>query len=72
MPQLDPVPVASLLIDTQNPRFLESNAGQREALRASAKYQDRKLVILAEDIVAHGLSPIEITMVMRKSGQQDR
>lgn len=72
MPQLDPIPVASLLIDTQNPRFLESNAGQREALRASAKYQDSKLVVLAEDIVAHGLSPIEITMVMRKPGQQER
>jgi hypothetical protein len=72
MPQLDPIPVASLLIDTQNPRFLESNAGQREALRASAKYQDSKLAVLAEDIVAHGLSPIEITMVMRKPGQPER
>lgn len=72
MPQLDPLPVASLLIDTQNPRFLESNAVQREALRASARYQDDKLVVLAEDIVTHGLSPIEITMVMRKPGQPER
>jgi hypothetical protein len=72
MPQLDPLPVASLLIDTKNPRFLESNAAQREALRASARYQDAKLVALAEHIVKHGLNPIEITMVMRKPGNQDR
>lgn len=73
MPQLDPVPVASLLIDTQNPRFLESNAGQRAALRESAKLQDTKLVVLADHIVKHrGLSPIEVTMVMRKSGQPER
>src|SRR4029077_3798600 len=72
MPQLDPIPVASLLIDTQNPRFLESNALQRNALRESAKYQDSKLVALAEHILTHGLSPIEVTMVMRKPGQQVR
>jgi hypothetical protein len=72
MPQLDPISVASLLIDTENPRFLDSIAGQREALRESAEHQQGKLVVLADDIVRHGLSPIEITMVMRKSGKEAR
>jgi hypothetical protein len=72
MPQLDPIPVASLLIDTENPRFLDSIAGQREALRESAEHQQGKLLALAEDVVNYGLSPIEITMVMRKSGKEAR
>lgn len=72
MPQLDPIPVASLWIDTENPRFLDSIAGQREALRESAEHQQGKLVVLADDIVRHGLSPIEITMVMRKPGKDAR
>lgn len=72
MPQLDPIPVASLVIDTENPRFLDSNAGQREALRELAQYRSGKVVGLADDVVQHGLSPIEITMVMRSPRQHDR
>jgi hypothetical protein len=72
MPELTPIPVAALSIDTENPRFLDSPAGQREALRESAEHQQGKLVALADDIVKYGLSPIEITMVMRRPGQQER
>lgn len=72
MPELTPIPVASLSIDTENPRFLDSPAGQREALRESAEHQQGKLVALAEDIVRYGLSPIEITMAMRQPGRQGK
>lgn len=56
--------VADLLIDEQNPRLSQPNRGQREALRAIASYQDRKLLKLAEDIFRNGVNPSDLFIVV--------
>ena len=62
---LDTVPVrpADLLIDEVNPRLDKPNVGQREAQRALARDQQRKLQKLAKDIVDFGLNPLELPVV---------
>jgi hypothetical protein len=55
---------ADLLIDVNNPRLPQPNVGQREALRALASEQGRKLVTLARDIVENGLNPSELMIVI--------
>lgn len=62
---LDVVPVrpADLLIDEVNPRLDQPNVGQREAQRALAREQQRKLQMLAKDIVENGLNPLEMPVV---------
>ncbi len=55
---------ADLLIDEENPRLSQPNIGQREAQRAIAHDQPRKLQMLARDIVRHGLNPADPPIVM--------
>ena len=57
MPEIVYVRPADLLINEENPRLSEPNSGQREAFRALAKNQQRKLQKLAEHIVENGLNP---------------
>ncbi|MGD1061747.1 MAG: hypothetical protein ABR860_00680 [Terracidiphilus sp.] len=64
MPDTVPVPLADLLIDAENPRLPQPNVGQREALRAIATHQNKKLQALARDIVQHGLNPSDLPIVM--------
>jgi hypothetical protein len=52
-----------LLIDEVNPRLSEPNVGQREAQRALARELQRKVQILAKDIVEYGLNPLELPVV---------
>ena len=59
------VSVSDLIVDTENPRLPEPNTGQRDAQRALANNQKSKLVALAKDIIAHGLNPSELPIVMR-------
>jgi hypothetical protein len=53
---------SDLLIDVNNPRIPEPS-GQREAARALATDQNRKLVELAQDIVQYGLNPADLPIV---------
>jgi hypothetical protein len=62
--EITPVSIADLLIDAENPRLPQPNVGQREALRALAQHQGRKLVALAKDIVAFGINPTELPIIM--------
>ncbi len=64
MPEIASISLSDLLIDTQNPRLEQPNTGQREALRAFAADQKGKLVALAKDVVAYGLNPSELPIVM--------
>ena len=64
MPETIPIPIADLLIDAENPRLPQPNVGQREALRAIAEHQGRKLQVLARDILSHGLNPTDLPIVM--------
>jgi hypothetical protein len=58
------IPVAGLLIDTDNPRIEEIHLDQQEALRAIAAHQKAKLTALAQDIVEHGTDPSNLPVVM--------
>jgi hypothetical protein len=64
MAEVKAVEVSLLLLDVENPRLLEANVGQRAAQRELAKNQQKKLLKLARDIVAHGLNPSELPIVM--------
>ncbi len=64
MPETTFIKIADLLIDTDNPRLQESSEGQREALRALARKQGRKLLALASHILEHGLNPGDHLYVM--------
>jgi hypothetical protein len=64
MPEITTIPLADLLIDAENPRLPQPNVGQRDALRAIASHQGRKLQILAEDILRHGLNPADLSITM--------
>jgi len=55
---------ANLLIDEQNPRIEQPNAGQHKALQELARHLGRKLQVLAKDIVDHGLDPSSLPIVM--------
>ena len=64
MPDTVPIKPADLLIDEENPRISEPNAGQHKAHQALAQHQQRKLQMLARDIVQHGMNPSELPIVM--------
>ena len=64
MPEISSLSLTDLLIDTENPRLPQPNVGQRDALRALAEHQKGKLVALAKDIVAYGMNPTELSIVM--------
>jgi hypothetical protein len=59
---------ADLLIDEENPRISQPNAGQHRALEALAEHLGAKLVTLAADIVANGLDPSNMPIVMPVAG----
>lgn len=65
MSTTDSISLDSLLIDTNNPRLEDALENQREAIRAVAVSQGPKLVMLAKDIVEHGLNPSESLIVTR-------
>lgn len=58
------VPPSDLLIHEENPRLPLPNVGQRGAIRGIAEQQQRKLLMLAKDIVAHGLNPADLPIIM--------
>lgn len=65
MSKIESIPLDNLLIDADNPRLEESLQNQREAIRAIAVNQGPKLVVLAKDIVEHGLNPSDSLIVMQ-------
>lgn len=64
MPDVKLVAPSDLLLDAENARLAQPNVGQREALRALATLLDRYLVGLAADIVAFGIDPSTLPIVM--------
>jgi hypothetical protein len=66
------IPISALLVDDKNPRLPQPNLGQRDAQRAIANDQQRKLFKLAEDIVAFGLNLAELPIVMQQKDDLHR
>jgi hypothetical protein len=57
------ISVGQLMLDTENPRH-GTVGSQREAIQALIETQRQKLVVLAADILEHGLSPIDRLLVI--------
>jgi hypothetical protein len=72
MPETVPIRPADLLIDEQNPRLAQPNVGQRAAQLALAHDQQKKLQVLAKDIVEYGLDPTTLPIVMPLKEDQNR
>jgi hypothetical protein len=72
MPETIPIRPADLLIDEENPRLSEPNAGQHEAQRALAQHLGKKLTAMAVDIVNFGLNPSELPIVMAHASNPSR
>jgi hypothetical protein len=64
MPETIPIRPADLLIDEENPRISQPNVGQHKAQQALAEHQQKKLQILAKDIVQYGMDPSNLPIVM--------
>ena len=67
-----PIPPADLLIDEENPRISQPNAGQQKTLNALAQQLGPKLHALAEDIIINGLDPSNLPLVMPLPGSEGR
>jgi hypothetical protein len=59
------IPTGRLFFDTQNPRH-EPVKTQREAILSLIATERQKLVVLANDIVNHGISPIDLLLVVKR------
>lgn len=55
--------MTDLMLDTRNPRHQPVKT-QREAIQGLLEEQNDKLVRLAKDIIEHGMSPIDLMLVM--------
>jgi hypothetical protein len=64
VPEIDEIPVASLLLDPRNARLGEEQSSQQAIYIALAKQQGKRLVKLAEDIVNNGLDPTTLPAVV--------
>ncbi|MAT98521.1 MAG: hypothetical protein CL608_15360 [Anaerolineaceae bacterium] len=60
----DPISIARLLLDLENPRFPEIQPNQPSAIQAMIQDQKEKLINLAEHITRHGVNPAIISIVM--------
>ena len=60
---LQPISVGSLLLDVGNYRIVPQTS-QKAARDAIIAEEGRKLVVLAKDILSHGTSPFDLTMVL--------
>jgi len=63
--------IDELLLDLQNPRISKAGS-QREALQKIIEDQDLKLVVLAESIVADGLSPMDRWLVLKSTEERGK
>ena len=64
MLEIQAIVPANLLIDEQNPRIAIPNEGQHKALQSLAEHLKSKLSALASHIVAHGINPSDLPIVM--------
>ncbi|MBS4062621.1 MAG: hypothetical protein KG029_19655 [Bacteroidetes bacterium] len=58
------ISVSQLLLDTQNPRLVDTQTNQRDAIRAMVSAQTEKIMSLAQHIVENGINPASLPIVM--------
>lgn len=64
MSEIIAVQPSNLLVNPENPRLSQPNEGQRDVMRSLVKTMPRKILMLAKDIVANGLSPADLSIVV--------
>lgn len=72
MPEQRPIPIADLQVDPRNPRLEEGLTSQVDAIRSMLRHLGRKIVVLAEDIVEHGINPTELMIAMADEQDETR
>jgi hypothetical protein len=72
MPEVVNIPLADLLLDSGNPRLVETKETQQETATALARQQGDNLLRLATDIVEHGLDPTALPAVVATADRQKR
>lgn len=65
--ELKTIKLANLCVSTTNPRF-EQQFSQKEAMARILEDQKDKLVVLASDILEHGLNPLDMILVTPSDG----
>src|SRR5258706_620832 len=65
------ITIGDLLLETQNPR-LEPATKQREQMQRLLDDQQERIANLAADIVEHGISPIDVALVMASKVENDK
>lgn len=66
------IPLSDLLLDTGNARLGEEQPSQQAVYLTLGKQQGRRLVALAEDIVAHGVDPTTLPAVVATDDRRRR
>ena len=64
MPRIGKVEITNLLLDLENPRLSEPCVTQTEALHSIALKQERKLQVLAGDILEYGINPSDLPLII--------
>lgn len=70
MPRRSEISVSDLLLDSGNARLGEEQPSQQATIHALASQQGRRLVKLAENIVANGLDPAQLFTVIATSDKK--
>ena len=66
----DPLPIEHLILDVQNPRITKAD-NQRDALQRILDDQQTNLAVLAQDIAANGLNPMDRWLVLPTDEEGD-
>lgn len=66
------IPLTDLLLDTGNARLGEEQASQQQVYLTLAKQQGKRLITLAENIVAHGTDPTNLPAVVATEDRRRR
>jgi hypothetical protein len=72
MPEIVPIPLSDLLLDSGNPRLPAEKQNQQETALALAKDRSDGILRLAEDIVKEGLDPMTLTGVVATGDRRKR
>jgi hypothetical protein len=70
MPRQSDISVSDLLLDQKNARLGDEQPSQQATIHALASQQGRRLVKLAENIVANGLDPAQLFTVVATSDKK--
>jgi hypothetical protein len=71
MPDIIGIAPSNLLLDEINPRLVDPNEGQREAMRKLAKSMPSKILALASDIVTWGTNPGDLPYVISSADKKN-